>query len=45
MKYVIASKVTDALHWWPERGLKNQPVTSTTTMVESLETEVVDGCR
>ena len=37
----ISSKVTEALHWWPERGLKKQPATSTTTITENFETEVL----
>ena len=31
------SKKTEVLHWWPERDLKHQPATSTTTVVETLE--------
>lgn len=45
----ISRNVVEALNWWQERDSKHQSTTSSTTMVEKLEIEVLgnahlEGC-
>ena len=45
----MSSQVTEALHWWPERGMENinqkHNCSNTTLIVENAETEVPEMFR